>query len=172
MINFDLKTIKAVFFDVDGVLSRQTITLHPDGDPLRTVNIKDGYALQYAVKCGLHVAIISGAKTESLQLRYERLGVKDVILGADIKIKYYNELKQKLNLKDEEIIFVGDDIPDYEVMQLCALPCCPSDAAPEIKAASKYISPFPGGEGVARDIIEQVLKAQGKWMHDHTAFGW
>ncbi len=172
MINFDLKTIKAVFFDVDGVLSRQTITLHPDGDPLRTVNIKDGYALQYAVKCGLHVAIISGAKTESLRLRYERLGVKDVILGADIKIKYYNELKQKLNLKDEEIIFVGDDIPDYEVMQLCALPCCPSDAAPEIKAVSKYISPFPGGEGVARDIIEQVLKAQGKWMHDHTAFGW
>lgn len=172
MINFDLRTIKAVFFDVDGVLSRQTITLHPDGDPLRTVNIKDGYALQYAVKCGLHVAIISGAKTESLRLRYERLGVKDVILGADIKIKYYNELKQKLNLKDEEIIFVGDDIPDYEVMQLCALPCCPSDAAPEIKAVSKYISPFPGGEGVARDIIEQVLKAQGKWMHDHTAFGW
>ena len=172
MINFDLKTIKAVFFDVDGVLSRQTITLHPDGDPLRTVNIKDGYALQYAVKCGLHVAIISGAKTESLRLRYERLGVKDVILGAAIKIKYYNELKQKLNLKDEEIIFVGDDIPDYEVMQLCALPCCPSDAAPEIKAVSKYISPFPGGEGVARDIIEQVLKAQGKWMHDHTAFGW
>jgi 3-deoxy-D-manno-octulosonate 8-phosphate phosphatase (KDO 8-P phosphatase) len=172
MINFDLKTIKAVFFDVDGVLSRQTITLHPDGDPLRTVNIKDGYALQYAVKCGLHVAIISGAKTESLRLRYERLGVKDVILGADIKIKYYNELKQKLNLKDEEIIFVGDDIPDYEVMQLCTLPCCPSDAAPEIKAVSKYISPFPGGEGVARDIIEQVLKAQGKWMHDHTAFGW
>ena len=164
--------IKIVFFDVDGVLSRQTITLHPDGDPLRTVNIKDGYALQYAVKCGLHVAIISGAKTESLRLRYERLGVKDVILGADIKIKYYNELKQKLNLKDEEIIFVGDDIPDYEVMQLCALPCCPSDAAPEIKAVSKYISPFPGGEGVARDIIEQVLKAQGKWMHDHTAFGW
>lgn len=172
MINFDLKAIKAVFFDVDGVLSRQTITLHPDGDPLRTVNIKDGYALQYAVKCGLHVAIISGAKTESLRLRYERLGVKDVILGADIKIKYYNELKQKLNLKDEEIIFVGDDIPDYEVMRLCALPCCPSDAAPEIKAASKYISPFPGGEGVARDIIEQVLKTQGKWMHDHTAFGW
>ena len=124
------------------------------------------------MKCGLHVAIISGAKTESLRLRYERLGVKDVILGADIKIKYYNELKQKLNLKDEEIIFVGDDIPDYEVMQLCALPCCPSDAAPEIKAVSKYISPFPGGEGVARDIIEQVLKAQGKWMHDHTAFGW
>ena len=85
MINFDLKTIKAVFFDVDGVLSRQTITLYPDGDPLRTVNIKDGYALQYAVKCGLHVAIISGAKTESLRLRYERLGVKDVNLALVAK---------------------------------------------------------------------------------------
>ena len=172
MINFDLKTIKAVFFDVDGVLSRQTITLHEDGTPLRTVNIQDGYALQYAVKCGLHIAIISGAKTESIRKRYESLGVKNVILGADVKLQYYQKLKSQLNLTDDDIIFVGDDIPDYEIMRECVLPCCPADAAPEIKAVAKYISPVPGGEGVARDIIEQVLKAQGKWMHDHTAFGW
>ena len=172
MINFDLKKIKAVFFDIDGVLSRQTITLHPDGDPLRTVNIKDGYALQYAVKCGVVIAIITGAKTESIRLRYERLGIKDVILGADVKIHIYNQLKEKYQLDDSEIIYVGDDIPDYEIMKECALPCCPADAAPEIKAVSKYISDINGGEGVARDILEQLLKAQGKWMHDSTAFGW
>ena len=172
MINFDLKKIKAVFFDVDGVLSRQTITLHEDGTPLRTVNIKDGYALQYAVKCGLYIAIISGAKTESVEKRYVGLGVKHIILGADVKLRYYHELKEKLNLSDDEIIFVGDDIPDYEIMNICGLPCCPADAAPEIKAISKYVSPVSGGDGVARDIIEQVLKAQNKWMHDNTAFGW
>ena len=172
MINFDLKKIKAVFFDIDGVLSRQTITLHPDGDPLRTVNIKDGYALQYAVKCGVVIAIITGAKTESIRLRYERLGIKDVILGADVKIHIYNQLKEKYQLDDSEIIYVGDDIPDYEIMKECALPCCPADAAPEIKAVSKYISDINGGDGVARDILEQLLKAQGKWMHDSTAFGW
>ncbi len=172
MINSDLKKIKAVFFDIDGVLSRQTITLHPDGDPLRTVNIKDGYALQYAVKCGVIIAIITGAKTESLRLRYERLGIKDVILGADVKIHLYNTMKEKYNLSDKEIIYVGDDIPDYEIMKECGIPCCPADAAPEIKAISKYISPISGGDGVARDILEQLLKAQGKWMHDSTAFGW
>lgn len=172
MINFDLKTIRAIFFDVDGVLSRQTITLNEDGTPLRTVNIQDGYALQYAVKCGLHVAIISGAKTESIRKRYEGLGVKNIIIGADVKLKYYNKLKQKLDITNDQIIFVGDDIPDYEIMKECVLPCCPADAAPEIKAVAKYISPVAGGEGVARDIIEQVLKAQGKWMHDNTAFGW
>ena len=172
MINFDLKTIRAIFFDVDGVLSRQTITLHEDGTPLRTVNIKDGYALQYAVKCGLQIAVISGAKTDSIRKRYEGLGISNIVLGADVKLKHYHDLKRQLKLTDDEIIFVGDDIPDFEIMRECVLPCCPADAAQEIKAISKYISPIPGGEGVARDIIEQVLKAQGKWMHDHTAFGW
>ena len=172
MINYDLKKIRAIFFDVDGVLSRQTITLHEDGTPLRTVNIQDGYALQFAVKCGLDIAIISGAKTESIRKRYEGLGIKNVILGADVKLQYYQSLKQQLNLTDNDIIFVGDDIPDYEIMKECALPCCPADAAPEIKSIAKYISPVSGGDGVARDIIEQVFKAQGKWMRDHSAFGW
>ncbi len=172
MINSNLDKIKAVFFDVDGVLSRQTITLHPEGDPLRTVNIKDGYALQHAVKCGLIIAIISGAKTQSLRKRYEGLGIKEIILGAQVKIGAYQALKEKYALTDDQIIFVGDDIPDYEIMVECGLPCCPADAAPEIKAIAKYISPVIGGEGVARDIIEQVLKAQHKWMSDSTAFGW
>lgn len=172
MINYDLTKIRAMFFDVDGVLSCETITQHPNGDPMRTVNIKDGYAMQFAVKCNLVLAIITGGKTEAVRKRYESLGLKDVILGAAVKIQTYNELKEKYNLKNEEILYMGDDIPDYEVMSVCGLPCCPADAAPEIKSVSKYISHKNGGMGCARDVIEQVLKAQGLWMNDNKAFGW
>ena len=172
MINYDLKKIRAVFFDVDGVLSCETIPQHPNGDPMRTVNIKDGYAMQHAVKCGLILSIITGGRTEAVRIRYEGLGLKDVILGAAVKIKTYNELKDKYNLKDEEIAYVGDDIPDYEVLQKCGLPCCPADAAPEIKDMCTYVSHKNGGQGCARDILEQILKAQDLWMHNSTAFGW
>ena len=172
MINYDLTKIRAFIFDVDGVLSRQTITLHPGGDPLRTVNIKDGYAMQHAVKCGYLLAIISGAKTESLRKRYEGLGLKEIFLGAAVKIHTYRELLEKYHLTNEEVLFMGDDIPDYEVLQEAGLPCCPADAAAEIKSVCRYISPVNGGEGCARDVIEQVLKAQDKWMHNDDAFGW
>ncbi|MBO7568968.1 MAG: HAD hydrolase family protein [Bacteroidaceae bacterium] len=172
MINYDLKKIRAVFFDVDGVLSCETIPQHPNGDPMRTVNIKDGYAMQHAVKCGLILAIITGGRTEAVRIRYEGLGLEDVILGAAVKIKAYNELREKYKLLNEEIAYVGDDIPDYEVLQQCGLPCCPADAAPEIKAMCTYISHKNGGQGCARDILEQILKAQDKWMHNSTAFGW
>ena len=172
MINYDLTKIKAVLFDVDGVLSCETIPQHPNGDPMRTVNIKDGYAMQYAVKCGLLLAIITGARTEAVRIRYEGLGLKEVILSAAVKIKAYNDLKAKYHLQDEEIAYMGDDIPDYEVLQQCGLPCCPADAAPEIKAICTYISHKDGGQGCARDILEQILKAQDLWMHNSTAFGW
>ena len=172
MINYDLKKIRAVFFDVDGVLSCETIPQHPNGDPMRTVTIKDGYAMQHAVKCGLILAIITGGRTEAVRIRYEGLGLKDVILGAAVKIKTYNDLKEKYGLKDEEIVYVGDDIPDYEVLRTCGLPCCPADAAPEIKAVCTYISQKNGGQGCVRDILEQILKAQNLWMHNSTAFGW
>ena len=172
MINYDLTKIKAIIFDVDGVLSAETIGMHPNGEPMRTVNIKDGYALQHAVKCGLIIAIITGGKTESIRKRYGGLGIKEVYLGVAVKIKMYDELKEKYGLKDEEILYMGDDVPDYEVMKQCGLPCCPADAAPEIKEISTYISQKRGGMGCGRDVLEQILKAQGLWMHNSKAFGW
>lgn len=172
MINYDLKKIKALAFDVDGVLSRQTIVLGTSGEPMRTVNIKDGYALQLAVKVGLHVAIITGGRSEAVRKRYEGLGVPDIYMGCAVKIHTYEAFLAKYGLQDEEVLYMGDDIPDYEVLSRCGCPCCPVDAAPEIRAAALYVSRCPGGEGCGRDVIEQVLRAQHKWMSDSTAFGW
>lgn len=172
MIDYDLCKIRVVIFDVDGVLSRDTVTIAPTGEPLRTANLKDGYAIQYACKVGLNVCIITGGNTEAVRKRYETLGVKDLYMGCSVKIKTYEDLKAKYSFSDDEVIYVGDDIPDYEVMSLVGCPCCPADASVEIKSISKYVSQYRGGCGVGRDIIEQVLKAQGKWMNDNRAFGW
>lgn len=172
MIDYNLKKIRAVIFDVDGVLSCDTVTVSPTGEPLRTANLKDGYAIQYACKVGLNVCIITGGNTEAVRKRYEALGVKELYMGCSVKIKTYNEFKTKYSLSDDEVIYVGDDIPDYEVMSLVGCPCCPADASAEIKSVSKYICQRRGGCGVGRDIIEQVLKAQGKWMAEGRAFGW
>ena len=170
-INYDLTRIKAFVFDVDGVLSREVIPLSPDGDPMRTVNIKDGYALQLAVKKGYHVAIITGAYTEAVRVRFSRLGITHIYMKSAIKIRDYQDFLSKTGVQPEEVMYAGDDIPDYEVMQLAGLPVAPADAAPEIKQIAKYISSRKGGEGVARDVIEQTLKAQGHWM-GQEAFGW
>ncbi len=172
MINYDLKKIKAIIFDVDGVLSAETIPLHPSGEPMRTVNIKDGYAIQLAMKKGLRIAIMTGGFTESVRLRYEHLGVVDIYMGCSIKKKTYDEFLAKYNLKDEEVIFMGDDVPDYEVMSSCGCPCCPIDACSDIKKISKYISHLCGGYGCGRDVIEQVMRAQGLWLDGKEAFGW
>lgn len=172
MIDYDLKKIRAIAFDVDGVLSNHTITLHPAGEPMRTVNTKDGYAIQYAVKSGLNIAIITGARTESIKIRYSKLGVKDIYIAAGVKVEIFEDWINKYNLKEDEIIYMGDDIPDYEVMKRVGCPCCPADAVPEIKEISRYVSTYKGGDGCARDIIEQVMKAQGIWMKDKKAFGW
>ena len=172
MINYDLKKIRVVVFDVDGVLSAETISLHPEGEPMRTVNIKDGYAIQLAQKMGLRVVILTGAATKSVRLRYEHLGVEDIYMNCAVKITTYEELLRKYDLHDEEVLFMGDDIPDYEVMNRCGCPCCPADACSDIKAVSVYVSDYKGGYGCARDVIEQVLRAQGKWLSDAKAFGW
>lgn len=167
----DLSRIRAFAFDVDGVLSANTIPLHPNGEPCRTVNIKDGYALQLAVREGYEVAIITGGRTEAIRKRFEGLGVQHIYMGASLKIEQFTEWLALTGLKNEEILYMGDDIPDYNVMRHVGLPCCPADAVPEIKAISAYISPYKGGYGCGRDVIEQVLKAQGKWLGE-KAFGW
>jgi 3-deoxy-D-manno-octulosonate 8-phosphate phosphatase (KDO 8-P phosphatase) len=170
-INYDLSGIQAFLFDIDGVLSSDCIPLDANGDPVRTMNIKDGYALQLAVKQGYQVGIITGAYTENVKFRYERLGVQHIYLNSTVKLIDYEDFIRKTGLKDENIVYVGDDIPDFDVMQRVGLPVAPASATPEIKAIAKYISPRKGGEGVARDIIEQTMKAQGRWMTG-DAFGW
>ena len=172
MINYDLRKIRAIVFDLDGVLSKSTISLGMDGTPLRTVNIKDGYAIQLAVKMGLNIAIISGCRIDAVRKRYEGLGMTDVYLGAAVKIKVYEEFLAKHDLKEDEVMFMGDDIPDLEVMRRVGCPVCPKDACNEVKETSIYVSDYEGGCGCGRDVIEQTLKAQGKWLQDERAFGW
>jgi 3-deoxy-D-manno-octulosonate 8-phosphate phosphatase (KDO 8-P phosphatase) len=172
MINYDLSKIRAVVFDLDGVLSAESIALAEDGTPLRTVNIKDGYAIQLAMKMGLRVAIISGCRIEAVRKRYEGLGMEDIYLGASVKIKVYDEFLAKYGRNDSEVMFMGDDVPDLEVMRRVGCAVCPKDACPEVKAVSCYVSDRLGGQGCGRDVLEQVLRAQGKWLSDERAFGW
>jgi 3-deoxy-D-manno-octulosonate 8-phosphate phosphatase (KDO 8-P phosphatase) len=139
---------------------------------MRMINIKDGYAMQLAVKRGYRLAIITGGKTESIRKRFEGLGIEDVYMAASYKMAQFEDFLQKRDLKASEVLYMGDDIPDYEVMKICGFPCCPADAAPEIKAISRYISPINGGYGCGRDVIEQVMKANGDWLSGAEAFGW
>ena len=172
MINYDLNKIKAIIFDIDGVLSSETITLSSEGEPLRTVNIKDGYAIQLAMKLGLRIVILTGGKTKSVRIRYEGLGVEDIYMGCAVKIETYEEFIKKYGLTDEEVMYMGDDIPDLEIMRRVGCPVCPKDACEEIKDISVYVSDKIGGHGCGRDVIEQTLRAQGKWVMNAKAFGW
>ena len=160
------KPIKTFVFDVDGVLATDILVILQDGDMARNMNSKDGYALQLAVKKGYGVAIISGGSSEPVRQRLERLGVKHVYLGVHNKKEKLLEYARENDLLMEEILYMGDDIPDYIVMKLVGLPCCPADAVPEIKEISKYISPVSGGKGCGRDVIEKVLKLNGHWDLD------
>jgi len=158
-----LNNVKAFIFDVDGVLTNGMVTIFPNGELVRNMNIKDGYALKTAIDAGFPVCIISGGSNEGVRTRLERLGIKEIYLGVHDKIEKYHEILAKYNLQADAIVYMGDDIPDYPVMELVGVPCAPQDAAPEIKTVSKYVSPIKGGEGCVRDIIEQVLRVQGKW---------
>jgi 3-deoxy-D-manno-octulosonate 8-phosphate phosphatase (KDO 8-P phosphatase) len=173
MTNFKegLAAVKAFIFDIDGVLSLQTISLNFFGVPNRTVNLRDGYALQLAVKKGYRVGIISGSNSKEYQKRLKLLGINDIFLNSKSKLDHYNSFRKKYDLKDSEILFMGDDIPDFEVMRAAGVPVCPSDADSEIKQVALYISDKKGGDGCARDVIEQVLRLHNNWM-DSDAFSW
>jgi 3-deoxy-D-manno-octulosonate 8-phosphate phosphatase (KDO 8-P phosphatase) len=173
MANFkeDLVRVKAFIFDIDGVLSLQTIGLNAFGVPNRTVNLRDGYALQLAVKKGYHVGVISGSNSKEYQKRLRMLGINDIYLKSRSKLDHFNNFLSKYNLDRSDVLFMGDDIPDFEVMRVAGIPVCPSDADSEIKQVSAYISDKKGGEGCVRDVIEQVLRLHNNWM-DSDAFTW
>lgn len=164
-----LKDISTLIFDVDGVLTDNTILVTTEGEMLRQMNTRDGFALRSAIEAGLNVCIISGGSNEGVRKRLEGLGLKDIILGNHNKKDQLNELLKNLNEIPEKVMYMGDDIPDIPAMKMVGLPCCPQDAAPEVKTISMYISHVNGGRGAARDIIEQILKIQGHWMNGFDA---
>ncbi len=166
-----LKHINTFIFDYDGVLTDGTVYPSADGEMMRTANVKDGYALQLAVKKGYNVAIISGGKSTSMTKRLEALNIKDVYLGVDNKKEVFHRYLKENNLSTEQVLYMGDDIPDFQIMQEVGVATCPEDAVEEIKSISDYISHKEGGKGAVRDIIQQVMKVQGKWM-DGEAFHW
>lgn len=159
-----LTQVKAFVLDVDGVLTDGSLVLMPDGEQVRTMNIRDGYALQLAIKKGYKIGIISGGKSEAVRKRLNGLGIYDVYLGVTDKVDVFNEYILTYTLSPEDVLYMGDDVPDYEVMKKVAVPVCPFDAAPEIKGISIYVSDKKGGEGCVRDVIEQVLRVNGHWI--------
>ena len=164
-----LSGIRAFVFDVDGVLTDGSLILLPGGEQVRTMNIRDGYALQLAVKKGYYVAVITGGRSEEVRKRLVGLGITDVFLDSQVKRDSYEEFIASYDLKKENILYMGDDMPDLEVMSIVGVPACPKDAAAEIREISIYISEKKGGEGCVRDVIEQVMRLQGKWEPENTS---
>ena len=159
-----MNDITTFVFDVDGVLTDSSVFVTNEGEILRTMNIRDGYAMKAAVESGYNVCIISGGSNEGVRIRLHNLGIKDIHLGTPDKVKTFKEDTDLYNINREEVLYLGDDIPDFHVMKLVGLPTCPQDSSPEIKNICRYISHVKGGKGAARDVIEQVMKVQGKWM--------
>ena len=170
-LNDMLKKINTFILDYDGVLTDGTVYMDSNGDPLRTSNVKDGYALQLACKLGYHVAVISGAIVTNITKRLNSLGVKDVYTGVPNKILKLEDYMEQYHLSADQIVYMGDDIPDLQVMQRVGVAACPADAAEEVRCVSHFVSERPGGRGCVRDIIEQTLKVQGKWM-TAEAYSW
>lgn len=166
-----LKEITTLIFDVDGVLTNGSVFVNEDGVQSRAFNIKDGYALQLAIKCGYNVCTVSGSRSKSAVYRLNSLGIKDVYMGIHTKIEKLKIYLEEKSISPKNVLYMGDDIPDFEAMQYVGLPVCPADAVEEIKAISKYVSAYAGGTGCARDVIEKVLKIQGRWMQEE-AYSW
>lgn len=159
----DFQNIKHFIFDIDGVLTNGNLLIDSDGTLLRTMNIKDGYAMQLAIKKKYSISIISGAQGDAIAKRLIGLGIDDIHLGIVQKLDTLNEIISTKNIDISKALFMGDDMPDLKPMRHVAFACCPSDACQEIKKLSKYISPYKGGEGCVRDVIEKVLKLNNDW---------
>ena len=162
----DFAAITTFIFDVDGVLTDGSVISFASGEHARNFYIKDGYAIEKALQSGYNVIIISGGFEEGVKNRLTFLGVKDIFLGVKDKIALFNTYLQDKHLDKSAILYMGDDVPDYKMLKLVGLPTCPSDAAQDIKEVCTYISAYPGGRGAVRDVIEKVMKAQGKWLKE------
>ena len=163
---FQFKSITTFIFDMDGVLTDGSLTLLPSGEMVRKMNVKDGYALQLAVKKGYHIAVISGGNSAEAMDRLKRLGIDDVWMKVTDKIGVANQYLQNKNINWSNVLYMGDDLPDLDVMKQAALPCCPADAVQEIKDISTYISHLSGGVGCVRDVVEKIMKLRGDWNSD------
>lgn len=159
-----LRRVKAFVFDVDGVLSGQTMLLDTEGNLIRTSNIRDGFAIQRAVKKNYPVGIITGAEIPAIMKRYQGLGIDDIYMGSTDKKSDINRFLKKYRIEASDVLYMGDDLPDLEVMKMVGFPTCPDDAVVEVKQISKYISNFTGGKGCVRDVIEQVLRLHKQWV--------
>jgi len=166
----ELKNIKAFIFDVDGVLSCDTSALNENGDPVRTANVKDGFAIRNAINLGFPVGVITGGYIERVRLRHEKLGVVHFYDNVRDKTECLYDFVEKTGIDAKNILFMGDDLVDYKIMTEVGIPVCPKDAVADIKAISKYISGKNGGEGCVRDVIEQTLRAQNKWFTKDMLF--
>lgn len=166
-----LKNITTLVLDYDGVLTDGKVLITDDGQLLRNGNVKDGYAIQLALKLGFRIAIISGANTKGMLNRCIQLNIEDFYLGTETKKTVFEEFLLKYNLDQSEVLFMGDDIPDLEVMKMAGVSACPADAAKEIKETADYISLHVGGDACVRDVIEQVLRSQDKWLTKES-FSW
>lgn len=171
-IDYRLNIIKGIAFDMDGVLSASTVSVREDGTLQRHSNVKDGYALQHAIRQGLKIAVVSGANDESMLPAYRSLGLTDIYFRCYDKEAKMAEWMKMHGLTREQVVFVGDDIPDIPAMHMAGLAAVPHDASVEAKQEAGYISPFNGGQGVARDIISQVMIAKGLWLNAPDAFKW
>ncbi|MBD5287456.1 HAD hydrolase-like protein [bacterium] len=171
-ISYDLKKIKGIVFDVDGVLSPSVIPIDEDGKPVRMMNVKDGYALLVAINNGMRIAIITGGAADRIKKRFESLGIHDIHGNVADKLPVMKQWMEQNALHPEEVAYMGDDIPDLKCMRSVGLPCAPHDASVEALSTASYISPFNGGYGCVRDILNQILRAKGQWMASEKDFIW
>ncbi|MFK7933334.1 MAG: KdsC family phosphatase [Saprospiraceae bacterium] len=157
------KNVRTLIFDVDGVLTNSEILILNNGKLLRKMSTRDGYALKRAIEEGYRICIITGGKSEGVVTRLRNLGIKDIYTGVDDKLEVYEEYVFAYDLNEETILYMGDDLPDFGVMRKVGMPCCPADATPELFNIAQYISSQKGGEGCVRDVLEKVMKIQGRW---------